>query len=181
LGLSSHLTFGKNRRFLVVSFLLLALTVVNYYLNFDILAPGFPHGGSLKAYMGSLFIFPVLLLTTVQVLYASGLLHLVTRSFYSERRDFLKAFLAGSVAVFLFSGFYILVPSWGPYTFLTGSFRGVATSAYVELVVWMAVIIASTALFVRRIYGFKKGEIRWSMLVLLAGSIFLLVMAFAEG
>ncbi len=175
------MSYRKNDALLCLSFLLLFLTVVNYYLYFDVLAPGFPNGGSVKAYMGTLFIFPVLVLASIQILYASGILHLVTRSFYFERRDFLKAFFTGSVAVFLFSVFYTLVPSWGPYTFLTGPFRGVAASAYGVLAGWTAITIVSTALLVKRVYGFRNGEIRWTMLFLLSGSIFLVVMAFAEG
>ncbi len=178
---SRRISFKKNWTLLSISLLLLALTVANYYLYFDVLAPGFPDGGSVKAYMGALFIVPVILLTAIQVLYASGVLHLVTRSFYFERRDFLKAFFASSAVVFLYSVFYTIVPSWGPYTFLTGTFRDVAGAVYLELAVWTAIILASTVLLVRRVYAFEKGEIRWSMLLLLAGSIFLVVMAFAVG
>jgi hypothetical protein len=181
LGIRGRLTYSRNRTLLYLSFLILFLAVVDYYLFFDILAPSFPNGGSIRAYMGVGFIVPILLLTAIQVLFSSGILHLVMRGFYSERRDFQKAFFAGSVLVGLYSVYYVLDPSWGPYTFLTGSFRGVPASAYIVLGAWTACVILAITVLIRRMFGFKKGDIRWRTLILLSGSLFLVVLAFAEG
>jgi hypothetical protein len=181
LGPSNRITYEKNPVLLGLSFLILSVAVVNYYLFFDILAPGFPNGGSIKASMGPAFVAPILSLTAVQVLFSSGVLHLTMRGFYPAKRDYLKAFFVGSVLVALYSVYYALVPSYGPYTFMTGPYRGVAASNYLMLAVWTALIILTTTFLIKRVYGFKKGEIRWTMLVLLSGSLFLLALAFAEG
>jgi hypothetical protein len=181
LGLLNRIAYKKNPALLYLSFLLLLLATVNYYMFFDILAPSFPDGGSVRAYMGTAFLALVLVLTGVQVLFASGVLHLVIRSFYFERRDFLKAFFTASVLTTLYSVYYVLVPSWGPYTFLTGSFRGVDASTYLVLTGWTVLIILVTALVIRWIYGFEKGKIRWRTLLLISGILFSLVLAFAEG
>ena len=117
----------------------------------------------------------------MQAAYASGVLHLVTRSFYFERRDYLKALFVASILILLYSGYYDLVPSWGPYSFLTGPLRGVTPAQYLILGAWTAVVIFATAFLIRRVYGFKKGEIRWASLLLLTAGIFLPVLAFAEG
>jgi hypothetical protein len=175
------LHYNRNPLLLVVALCALAVAVTNYFLFFDVLSPQVGGGGSIKANMGVFFLLPVLLLTTIQVSYSAGLLHLVTRSFYFAKRDFLRAFFASSILVLLYSGYYVLVPSWGPYTFLTGAFRGVSSEVYVVLSLWTALIVVATTLLIRRVYRFKKGEIRWSVLVLVASSLFLIVMAFAEG
>jgi hypothetical protein len=86
-----------------------------------------------------------------------------------------------SILVLLYSGYYTLVPSWGPYTFLTGAFRGVPAVVYLILALWTAVVIVATTILIQRVYRFKKGELRWKVLVLVAASLFVVVMAFAEG
>jgi hypothetical protein len=164
-----------------VSLVLLGLAVVNYSFCFDVLAPGFPNGGSIRAYMGPWFIGPIVLLTAIQALFSSGLLHITTRAFYPDRRDFLKALFTTSLLTALFSVYYDLVPSWGPYTFLTGAFRGVPGTTYVILGLWTAFSVLTTALVIWRIYRFRSGEIRKDALILLSGCLFILVMAFAEG
>ncbi|HUI86799.1 MAG TPA: hypothetical protein VLY21_06565 [Nitrososphaerales archaeon] len=176
-----RLHYKASRPLFVSALVALALAVVNYYLFFDVLAPGLGNSGSVKASLGPAFVFPVLLLAVIQVSYAAGVLHLVTRSFYPDRHDFLKALFVGSVLVLMYSIYYTLVPNWGPYTFLTGPLRDVPAIQYVVLGVWTAVVIAATALLIRRVYGFKKGDIRWRVLLLLTGGIFLIVLAFAEG
>ena len=180
MGLANRLHYSRNPLLLASAFVALFLAVVNYFLFFDVLSPEVG-GGSIKANMGAFFLVPVLLLTCVQVLYSTGVLHLVTRSFYFERRDFLKAFFVSSILVLLYSGYYTLVPSWGPYTFLTGAFRGVPAAVYLILALWTAVVIVATTILIHRVYRFKKGELRWRVLVLVAASLFIVVMAFAEG
>jgi hypothetical protein len=160
---------------------LLALAVVVYSLFFDVLSPEVANGGSVRSNLGPAFVLLAIVLTAVQAAYASGVLHLVTRSFYFDRRDYLKALFVASVLIFLYSGYYILVPYWGPYTFLTGPLRGVAPVEYLILGLWTAVVILATSLLIRRIYGFKRGEIRWGALLLITAGIFLPVLAFAEG
>ena len=136
MGLSRRIAYKRNDALLVLAFLLLALAVANYYFFFDVLAPNIGNtSGSVKSNMGALFVAPVVVLTAIQVVYAAGVLHLVVRSFFFEKRDFLKAFFISSCVVLLFSVYYTLVPTWGPYTFLTGSFRGVSTTTYAVLTV----------------------------------------------
>jgi hypothetical protein len=181
LGLSNRITYEGNPVLLGLSFVILLIAVVNYYLFFDVLAPGFPNGGSVKASMGAAFLAPILILTAIQVLFSSGVLHLTMRAFYPEKRDYLKSFFVGSVLVALFSVYYTLVPSYGPYTILTGWYRGVGATDYLMLAGWTALMILTTTLLIRRIFRFTKGEIRWTMLVLISGTLFLLALAFAEG
>jgi hypothetical protein len=182
MGLSRIVAYKRNDKLLAVTLVVLFVAVVNYYLNFDVLSPDIGNvSGSVKANMGSFFLIPVLVLTIIQLFYAAGILHLVTRSFYFEKRDFLKALFVASFLILLFSGFYTLVPHWGPYTFLTGSFRGVPPDTYALLAGWLAILLGTTTLLVWKVYGFRKGEIRPTILLLLISSMFLIVMAFAVG
>lgn len=176
----SRLSFKKNNAMLVGSFLILFAAVVNYYFFFDVLAPEIQFG-SVKANMGGFFIVPVIVLASIQVVYAAGVLHLVIRSFYLERRDFLKAFFISSFLVFLFSVYYTLVPTWGPYSFLTGWYRGVTLATYGILALWTGVILFVTSMLIWRLYHFRYGEVRRTMVLLVAGAIFISVMAFATG
>ena len=166
---------------LVSAFVVLAVAVINYYVNFDILAPGIGNlSGSVKSNMGALFIAPVLVLTFGQVIYTAGVLHLVVRSFYFERRDFLKAFFAASVEVLFYSVFYTFYPSWGPYLYIVGPFRDTPIGSYLILLAWTAFAILAMAYLVKRLYAFKKGEIRVSMLILISAAMLTLVLAMAD-
>jgi len=181
MGLSKRLAYRRNDALLGLTVLLFALAVVNYYVNFDILAPGIGNGtGSVRADMGPYFLIPILVLAAVQALYVSGVLHLVTRAFYSEKRDFLKALFVSSLLVLLYSIFYTIFPSWGPYLYIVGTFRGTSALDYATLFAWTAVTIASTAYAIKVIYGFKKGEIRTSMLLLISAALLTLVLAMAD-
>lgn len=182
MGLLRRVAYRRNDKLFAATLLALLLAVVNYYFFFDVLAPNIGNtSGSVKANMGVLFVAPVLVLTAIQALYAAGVLHLVTRSFFFEKRDFLKALFISSCVVLLYSAYYTLVPTWGPYTFLTGSFRGVPATTYAELAIWTALLLTATSLLIWKLYDFKRGEVRRTMVVLVSGSLLILVMAFATG
>lgn len=181
MGLSKHVTYKRNDVLLALSLSLSLLTLVNYYFFFDILAPGIGNaGGSVKASMGAVFIVPIILLTFGQTIYTSGVLHLVIRSFFFDKRDYLKALFVSSVVVLFYSVFYTIFPTWGPYLYIVGTFRGVSALGYMVLAGWTAFIIIGTALLIRRMYGFKKGQVRWSMLILLSAAMLTLVLAMAD-
>ncbi len=180
MGLSNRIAYKRNDSLFGATLLLLALAVVNYYAFFDILAPGIANNGSMRANMGVFFILPVLILTAAQTLYVAGVVHLVTRAFYLDRRDFIKALFVSSVVVLLYSVYYTIFPHWGPYLYVVGSFRGTTALDYAILTLWTAVDLVVTALVIRRAYGFKKGEIRSSMLILIAAALLTLVLAMAD-
>ncbi len=175
---SRLVAYKKNNLMLLASLAFSALSLVNYFYNFDILAPGI-NEGSVRVNMGSAFILPVLILTSVQILYSAGVLHLVTRSFFFEKRDFLKAYFCASLLVLMYSFFYTLFPYWGPYLFLVGSFRGTTASGYVQLSAWTAVLIVSISLAIRKVYGLER-QVRWPVIFLLSGALFTLVLALAD-
>jgi hypothetical protein len=178
---SKLIAFKRNDPMLAVSILFSAVAVVNYYSFFDVLAPGITSSnGSVKESMGALFIFPVLLLTAIQLLYSAGILHLVTRAFFFDKRDFVKAFFSSSVLVLMFSFFYLLVPSWGPYLFLVGPLRDTPSSDYVLLAGWLAVTLLASSAIITAVYGLR-GKVKWPLALFLSGSMFLIVLAFAEG
>ncbi|HXW37780.1 MAG TPA: hypothetical protein VEJ36_07770 [Nitrososphaerales archaeon] len=181
MGSSERIHYKRNDKLLVISVVMVVLALAAYYSYFDILSPGIPGSGSVRALTGAYFVALVLLLAAVQLLYVAGVLHLVMRSFYFERRDFLKAFYVSATMVFMFSVYYVLFPSWGPYYFITGPLLHIPSTDYLVLGSWTAVIVAFTTVNVRKAFGFKKGEVRWSMLILLSGALFLLALAFAEG
>ena len=181
MGLSRRLKYERNDGLLAASLLLSALAVIVYEERFDVLSPRVGDSGSLKSLMGPGFLGLVLVLTSIQLLYISGVLHLVMRAFYPDRRDLLKSFFVASIVVFLYSLMYVLIPDWGPYYFVTGPFLHIPLADYVELLGWTGIIVASTTLAIRQTFGFKHGQVRLSMLILTAGTLFLLALAFAEG
>lgn len=181
MGLSRRLAYKRNDTMFGVTIFLLGVAAANYYAFFDILAPGISNGsGSVKSSMGIYFLIPIVVLTVVQALYVSGLLHLVTRAFYAEKRDFVKALFVSSVEVLLYSVYYTIYPSWGPYLIIVGTFRGTSAASYLVLLGWTAVIVGVIAIVINGVYGFKKGEIRRSILVLLSAALLGLVLALAD-
>lgn len=181
MGLGRRLRYERNDALLAVALALAALAAFVYEERFDVLSPKVGDSGSLKALMGPAFFGLVLILTSIQLLYISGVLHLVMRAFYPDRRDLLKSFFVASVVVFLYSLFYVLIPGWGPFYFITGPFLHVSAANYAELLGWTGAVVAATTVAIRQVFGFKKGQVRTSMLVLTAGTLFLLALAFAEG
>ena len=148
LRLERFVTYRSDYKVLAAALCLTGAPFAVYLGYFDILAPAIPQG-SVRANSGAFFAVPVFLLLSGQTLIATWLTHISMAVASPERKDALRAYLVASFQVLLFSGFYVLFPFYGPYTFVVYFMPGESFGrfAYVILVGWtLAIILATTAL-----------------------------------
>jgi len=176
--LSSLVAYKKNNLALFLSFVFIILSFSIYSFYYDILIPGIP-SGSYKKIVGNYFLIPVTILTSAQILFNSGMIHVITRAIIPNKRDFLKALFASSILVFLFSVFYLIFPFYGPFLYIVKSVDGFDISTYLVLISWTTFSIFSTAFLIRKIYSPEK-SLSWKKTLLIVASLFAITMVIAS-
>jgi hypothetical protein len=144
-----------DRRVLFASFALSAVSFAMYLEFFDILAPVIP-GGSVRLNSGVFFVLPVFLLVGGQTLFGTWLTHFVVTVAEPEKRDALRAYLVTAAEIFMFSFFYVLSPSYGPYTFVVYFMPREAFGPLIlpMLALWALATVLVTYLVLTRSFGF---------------------------
>ncbi len=182
MGLGRFLTYKMDAKVLAAS-LCLSIATFGIYLGFfDILVPFIP-GGSVRSNSGAFFVLPVFLLVSGQTLFATWLTHMVIGAISPEKRDALKAYLVAATQILLFSGFYVLFPDYGPYTFVVYFMPNerFAPISLPVVMLWTVVIVLGTYLLTRRVFRFEESSHfgRWRRL-LLSASMLALIMVMAS-
>jgi hypothetical protein len=141
-----------------------------YGRYFDILVPLIP-GGSVRASYGVFFALPVILLVSAQTLFTTWLAHIAVNTGAPGKGDALKAYFVASVEVFLFSLYYVIFPSHGPYLFVV-YFTPANTFGPLALpivIAWTVLTILLTFVLLRRVFRLeatpKFGPVRMLLLV----------------
>ena len=153
-----------------------------YGYFFDILVPFIP-GGSVRASYGVFFAIPIILLVSAQTLFTTWLAHISVNTTAPGKGDALRAYLVASVEVFLFSIYYIIFPSYGPYTFVVFFTPGNAfgPTALPIVIGWTVFTIFVTFLLLVRVFRLeatpKFGPVR---MLLLAATMLAIMMVTAS-
>jgi hypothetical protein len=161
--------YNWNPTLFLLSFCFSIGASVVYWGYFDILAPFIP-GGSVRASYGVFFVIPVILLVSGQTLFTTWLAHVAVSTAAPGKGDALKAYLVSSVEVFLFSLYYVIFPTWGPYTFVV-YFTPVhvfGPAALPIVIIWTIFTILVTYALLRRVFRIeptpKFGPVRMLLL-----------------
>lgn len=166
--------------FLSLSFSIGALVVYGFF--FDILAPYIP-GGSVRASYGVFFAIPIILLVSGQTLFTTWLAHISVKTAAPGKGDGLRAYFVASVEVFLFSIYYIMFPSYGPYTFVVFFTPGdtFGPAALPVVIGWTVFTILATFVILRRVFRLEAtpnfGSVR---MLLLAATMLAMMMVTAS-
>jgi hypothetical protein len=97
--------------------------------------------------------------------------------------DALKAYLVASVEVFLFSLYYVIFPTWGPYTFVVyfTPVRVFEPTALPLVILWTIFTILATFALLRRVFRLEAtprfGPVR---MLLLAATMLAMMMVTAS-
>ncbi len=182
INLGKYVSYHADKRVAFVSLAFSTAAFVIYATFFDILAPFIP-GGSVRSNSGFFFFIPVLLLVSAQTLFITWLVHVVVAIVAPSKRDALKAYLATSVQVFLFSIFYVLFPRYGPYTFIVYFMpnQSFASYSYPLLITWTAFAVFATYLIIKRVFRLENSDhFGQGRRLLLAATMFAMMMVIAS-
>jgi hypothetical protein len=180
--LSSYISYHWNPALFVLSIVFSIGAFVVYWSYFDILSPFIP-GGSVRASYGVFFVVPVILLVSAQTLFTTWLAHIAVSTGSPGKGDALKAYLVASVEVFLFSIYYVIFPTWGPYTFVVyfTPVRVFGPDALPIVIVWTIFSILVTYVLLRRVFRLEStprfGPVR---ILLLAATMLAMMMVTAS-
>jgi len=99
-------------------------------------------------------VVPIILLVSAQTLFTTWLAHISVSSGAPGKGDALRSYLVASVEVFLFSIYYVLIPTYGPYTFVVyfTPIHTFAPYAYPIVIVWTVLTILVTYELLRRVF-----------------------------
>lgn len=175
------MTYRFNAKTLAASLLLSLVTFGIYLRYYDILAPFIPEG-SVRDNSGIYFAIPVFLLLGGQTLFDLWFTHVSVALAVPEKRDALKAYFVASFQVLLFSGYYVIFPYYGPYTYIVYFMPGQSFGpfAYPILVGWTLAIVAGTYLLTRWTFGFGSSGFGTKKRLLLASSALAMIMVMAS-
>ncbi|MDA4127324.1 MAG: hypothetical protein OK452_09030 [Thaumarchaeota archaeon] len=149
---------------------------------FDILVP-FIAGGSVKAAYGVFFAIPIILLVSAQTLFTTWLAHIAVTTAAQGKGDALRAYFVASVEVFLFSLYYVIFPTHGPYLFVVyfTSANTFGPLALPIVIAWTVFTIFVTFVLLRRVFRLeatpKFGPVR---MLLLAATMLAMMMVTAS-
>ncbi|MDA4119349.1 MAG: hypothetical protein OK436_02060 [Thaumarchaeota archaeon] len=182
ISLSRYISYHWTPKLFLLSLCFSIGAFVIYGIYFDILVPFIP-GGSVKASYGIFFVIPITLLVSAQTLFTTWLAHVAVSSGAPGKGDALKAYLVASVEVFLFSLYYVIFPSHGPYTFVVffTSANTFGPMALPIVIAWTVFTILLTFLLLRRVFRLeatpKFGPVR---MLLLAATMLAMMMVTAS-
>jgi len=162
----------RRRRALLLLFLLFVAGTFWVYLNYFNVALG---GLDYKNAAGSLFFFPMILLTLGQVFPSGIIIHLSAKLALRERADLIVSLLISAVLTFLFSLFYVIFPITGPFYYVTFVVEEVPANYLLIEALWTAVLIAVGAVMLKLTLKAK-----WHRALGLAGMIVLILMVTAS-
>ena len=179
--LGRYVTYRRDRRLLLASLCLSTATFAIYLQYFDILAPYIPQG-SVRSNSGIFFGLPVFILLGGQTLFDTWFMHTSITLGAPDKRDALKAYFVASFQILLFSGYYVIFPYYGPYTYVVYFMPGESfgSLAYPILIAWTLAIIVGTYLLTEWAFRIENDSHfgRKRKLLLAAGALALiLVMA----
>ena len=167
--LSRYLLYKWNPEIFLLSLCFSIGATVVYGFFFDILVPFIP-GGSVRASYGFFFAIPIILLVSAQTLFTTWLAHISVNTSVPGKGDALSAYFVASVEVFLFSIYYVIFPSYGPYTFVVFFTPGnnFGLTALPIVIIWTVITILATFALLRRIFRLeatpKFGPVRMLLL-----------------
>lgn len=137
----------------------------------------------MRASYGVFFLVPVILLVSGQTLFTTWLAHISVSTAAPGKGDALKAYFVAAVEVFLFSLYYVIVPFYGPYTFVV-YFTPIDTFGsydYLMITLWTIFAILVTYLLLRRVFRLEAtpsfGPVR---MLLLAATMFAMMLVAAS-
>jgi len=160
------------RRGLLLLFLLLLAGTFWVYLNYFNVALG---GLDYKKSAGSLFFFPMILLTLGQVLPSGVIVHLSAKLALHERAELIVSLLISAVLTFLFSLIYVIFPVTGPFYYVTFVVEEVPAHFLLIEAVWTAVLITVGTIMVKLAL-----QTKWHRALALTGMIVLILMVTAS-